>query len=106
MKIETSGQKAVVIPEGRIDIKDSKELKGKAQELLNEGCCEMTVDFSQVTGIDSSGIGVLLLMQKKFQESGGVFKVIKVTSKNIQKIFKMMQIHKVINIEQEDVTSV
>ncbi len=94
------------ITEGRIDLSNSHLLGEKLQVLYDEGFKEITLDFNLVTGIDSSGLGKLLIFQKKLKERGGKLKIINITNEYIRKMFKMIHLYKVIDIENiEDAQS-
>ncbi len=92
---------ALVRAEGRIDVTNSHLIKEKLETLLDEGFKTITLDLSLVTGIDSSGLGKLLLFQKKLKERGGGLRIINITSGYIRKMFNMIHLYKVINIEDE-----
>jgi anti-anti-sigma factor len=49
---------------------------GKARNLLNTVTRSCTVDCAGLTGITSSGLGVLLSTQRRLQESGHSLKLI------------------------------
>jgi anti-sigma B factor antagonist len=97
--IKVSDHEALIIPEGRIDITNSQDLKQKMLELYDEDIKHITLDFTNVTTIDSSGLGKLLLFQKKLKERNGGLKIINITSDYVSKMFKMIHLHKAINIE-------
>ncbi|OEF98399.1 STAS domain-containing protein [Desulfuribacillus alkaliarsenatis] len=101
MEIRKSGSEACLEPTGRIDMSNSHILKEKLLELYNEGFTVITVDFSQVNGIDSSGLGKLLLFQKKLKEKDGELIVKHVKSEYIRKMFEMIHLDKVIRIINE-----
>lgn len=101
MKVERqSDTEATIIPNGRIDITNSNDLKHKLLDLYNDGFNVITIDFTNVTGIDSSGLGKLLLFQKKLKECNGELKIINITSQYVKKMFNMIHLYKVINIEE------
>lgn len=100
MRVEkVSSTKAVVTPSGRIDISNSQDLKQGLLELYDEGVREIVLDFSKVSGIDSSGLGKLLLFQKKLTERRGSIKIVNITNEHVRKLFTMIHLDKVINIE-------
>ncbi len=94
-----SENKVTIKPVGRIDVVNSQTLKQELLNLYNEGINEIVIDFSNITCIDSSGLGKLLLFQKKLKERGGELRIINVTNDYIQNMFKMIHLNKVINIE-------
>ena len=99
MKVEKNGNQAVVIPDGRIDITNSQDLKKKLLEIFDDGYDEIVIDFSNISSIDSSGLGKLLLFHKKLKERGGELRIINVGSDYVKKMFSMIHLNKVINIE-------
>ncbi len=99
MRVKRNGNQAVVIPDGRIDITNSQDLKKKLLDIFDEGFDEIVIDFSNISSIDSSGLGKLLLFHKKLKERGGELRIINVGSDYVKKMFSMIHLNKVINIE-------
>jgi anti-anti-sigma factor len=92
-------EQAVVSPAGGIDFSNSQFLKAELFSLLEAGYRKIIIDFSQVNNIDSSGLGRLLLFQKRVQEKNGVLVIKNVKDKSIQAMFKMIHLDKVIQIK-------
>ena len=99
MKVEKNGNQAVVIPDGRIDITNSQDLKKKLLDIFDEGFEEIVIDFGNISSIDSSGLGKLLLFHKKLKERGGELRIVNVSSDYVKKMFSMIHLNKVIDIE-------
>lgn len=99
MRVEHSDGQAVVFPRGRIDITSSQELKETMDRLVAQGTKKVCLDFGEVTGIDSSGLGKLLLFQKKLQQQQGQLSIRNVASEYVKKIFALVYLNKVITIE-------
>ena len=99
MKIEKHENEACLLPEGRIDISNSQELKQQLLAVYEEGFNQIEIDFSKVTGIDSSGLGKLLLFQKKLKERGGELSIVNINNEYVKKMFTMIHLYKVIKIE-------
>lgn len=97
--IKEGKDNATIIMGGEVDLSNSHLLKETLNMLYEEGFKVVTLDFSQVTGIGSAGLGKLLLFQKRFKERGGGLKIINIKSKHIQKMFNMIQLARVIEIE-------
>ena len=98
-QMKSGDNKVTLKPEGRIDVVNSVTLKQELLNLYNEGINEIIIDFSKITSIDSSGLGKLLLFQKKLKERGGELRIINVTNDYIKNMFKMIHLNKVIKIE-------
>ena len=100
MKVERKNKEtAIIIPQGRIDITNSQDLKQKMLLLYEDDFKYILLDFTNVTAIDSSGLGKLLLFQKKLRERGGELKIINISSDYVRKMFEIIHLYKVINIE-------
>lgn len=103
MRIEKkSDERAVIIPPGKIDITNSHELKMALLKLYDDGCKIIEVDFTNITNIDSSGLGKLLLFQKKLKERQGELKIVNISSEYIRKMFTMIHLYKVIDFEPRE----
>ncbi|MDW7675655.1 MAG: STAS domain-containing protein [Bacillota bacterium] len=90
---------AIIIPDNRIDISNSHELKEALVGLYNKGLNLITIDFINVNRIDSSGLGKILLFQKKLKERGGELTIINVTSEYVKQMFAMIHLNKVIKVK-------
>ncbi|MGF7186307.1 anti-sigma B factor antagonist [Desulfitispora alkaliphila] len=100
MKItRKNNNEATITPDGKIDISNSHELKQNLLTLYDEGVSNITIDFTNVISIDSSGLGKLLLFQKKLKERNGELRVVNITSDYVKKMFTMIHLDKVIKIE-------
>ncbi len=93
-------QMAEVVPGEKIDITNSDDFKSTLLELFDGGYKKIIVDFQNVTGIDSSGLGKILLFQKKLKEVGGELSIVNVKNEYVLKMFKMIHLDKVININE------
>lgn len=100
MDIQVKGKQAIVLVERKIDLSNTKELKEELLELLEQGVTHVILNFQNAEMIDSSGLGKILLFQKRLKESGGNLKIININSDYISKMFKMIHLDKVIDIEE------
>jgi anti-sigma B factor antagonist len=73
LDIERGGTTAhpVVTVRGEIDVATSPRLRTELSALLGRGATEITLDFSGVTFVDSSGLGVLVGALKRLRDGGG-----------------------------------
>jgi len=92
-------EKVVVSPAGEINFDNSQDLKKELLALYNENYNVITVDFSSIESIDSSGLGKLLLFHKKLREKNGKLNIKNVQSDKIRKMFSLIHLDKVIEIE-------
>lgn len=97
-KENINGDRVIVSPVGEIDFTNSQELKDSLLDLYEDGYTEITVDFSEVDSIDSSGLGKLLLFHKKLKEKDSKLNIQNIESEYISNMFEMIHLHKVIEI--------
>lgn len=60
----------VVSPEGEVDIASAPALKGALLDLLGHGYRQFVLDLSQVTHMDSTGLGVLIGFERRLKDEG------------------------------------
>ena len=82
MEIKKHEKGSTVIPDGNVNLVNAEELKQTLLSLYEQGCSEITVDFSNITIMDSAGLGKLLLVQKKLRERGGSLRIVNIKSEN------------------------
>ncbi len=92
---------AIVIAPDRLDTINSADLNNVLSDLHKEGFSRIAIDFSSVVSIDSSALGKLLVLNKKFKEMQGELCIINVTSSNIKKMFQLIHLDKVIAFEEK-----
>ncbi|MEC9490703.1 MAG: STAS domain-containing protein [Halanaerobiales bacterium] len=96
---EIDSSKVVISPQGDIDFSNSQQLKEVLLQVFEQDFKQVILDFSEVESIDSSGLGKLLLFQKKLKEKGGTLIIRNVKSDYIKNMFEMIHLNKVIEIE-------
>ncbi|HEX9505307.1 MAG TPA: STAS domain-containing protein [Acidimicrobiia bacterium] len=90
---EAGGTSATVVIRGEIDVATSPRLRSTITALLAEGVAGLTIDFSGVSFIDSSGLGVLVGALKRVRETpGGSLQVVGATD-FVRKIFEITGLH-------------
>jgi anti-anti-sigma factor len=100
MEVKKENQtQAKLVADKKIDITNSQSLKEELLELIEEGYTELIIDLNQVQSVDSSGLGKLLLIHKRLKERNGKLKIINVNSEYVQKMFSMIHLDKVLDIE-------
>jgi len=100
LEFPSHNQALITLPH-EVNMANSKELKQLLVSALEQGCTDVTLDFSHVTMIDSSGISKMLLFQKKFKERGGGLKIVSVNNAYVKKVFRMLQLDKCIEIQPQ-----
>ncbi len=89
-----------VVPEKNIDITNCDEFKDNLLELIDRGYINMELDFQKVSRVDSSGLGKILLVQKKLRQSQGTMKIRNITDNYVRKLFDMINLSKIVEIEE------
>ncbi len=100
MKSEVKDDTVYLILEEKIDLVNAEDLKEMFMDLLDQGYLDFALDFGKVRMIDSSGLGKILLMQKILQEKEGSLKIINIESEYVKKMFRMVHLSKLVNIEE------
>jgi anti-sigma B factor antagonist len=83
------GDTPMVLVRGEVDVATSPRLRSTLSTLLTHGATSLTLDFSGVSFIDSSGLGVLVGALKRVQEaSDGRVQIVGATE-FVRKIFQI-----------------
>lgn len=70
VSVIASGNRAVIRPNGRFDFNAHREFRGAVDEALqSSGVHEIQVDLSQVAYLDSSALGMLLVLRDKAKQA-------------------------------------
>ena len=88
MRIENNGEKVVAQFIGRLDTVAATKINAEMATLVENADKEITLDFAQLEFISSSGLRLLLTLNKQAKTKGG--KVIIVSANDeIRKVFKI-----------------
>lgn len=85
---------------GSLYVEEAAVLRKKLIELLTQNYKNFIVDIGQIDYIDSSGLGVLVGIQKRALEKGGGV-VIKGLHGTIKELFELTRLTKVFEIQPE-----
>jgi len=77
-----------------IDLNNSKTLKKEIQKIDSNN---IVLDFSEVSYLDSSGIGVLISIHKDLQSKSGSLEIINL-DKKMKELFDMVGLSKLMHI--------
>lgn len=87
---------------GDLDSTNAEETSNRMVALISENVNTLVADFSRLRYINSTGLGALLFVNKKFREAEGVFKVANV-NENVLEIIEiigadqLLEIHKTLD---------
>jgi anti-anti-sigma factor len=90
--ITWNNQDAIVHPAGDVVAALVPELRSALRGALVKGVREMTIDFSRVEMVDSTGLGLLISAHNSMSKAGGKLAVIN-ASEEILDLFRSMRIH-------------
>jgi anti-sigma B factor antagonist len=91
---------AVLSARGEIDYEGSPELQAGIERTIEEGCTRLVLDLSEVTFIDSTGVGVLVGALAKLEEVGGALAVVS-TQDNVLRVFEITGLNRFLAIHDE-----
>jgi anti-sigma B factor antagonist len=69
--IKVSGGQATVILTGKVYVHDASLLRDELLDVIDQGVKDIQVDLSQLTYIDSSGLGTFVTINKRTKEKNG-----------------------------------
>ena len=95
--IENTTESAVIKFEGHLDTSASEMLPEKLAPVMNDAGKQIILDFTKLNYIASSGMRMLLMLNKKAREKGGSV-TIKGMSEDILQIFQMVGFDNIFNI--------
>ena len=99
LKIEKKDMQAdIVVLEiaGRITLgTDSKQLEWALESLIAEGRRKVIFDLSNVTNVDSTGIGIIVMSVGRMKKAGGELRVAG-ASAHVEDVLKMTNVNQIV----------
>jgi anti-sigma B factor antagonist len=95
--VEERGPVKVLSLSGPIDVSRSMELRDLLGELIDGPAARIVLDLSEVTLIDSSGIGVLVTAHRRADSAGARF-ALAGASANVGRVFELTRTNKLLSI--------
>ncbi len=84
----SQGTASVVSVTGEVDVFSAPDLDSELSGLVEAGSPRLVVDLTEVSFLDSTGLGVLVKALKHAREAGGWLHLV-ITSDRIRKIFEI-----------------
>ena len=79
----------VVVVRGEIDVATSPQLRNELNALVARGARDITLEFGDVSFVDSSGLGVLVGTYKRLREEGdGSIRIVG-AQPSVRKVFEI-----------------
>jgi anti-sigma B factor antagonist len=95
IRITASGTTTKVALEGTCDLATAPELKAALQPLLPPEVTDVVIDTSELTFIDSTGLGVILGAMRRLREGAGSLRIAGATG-TVRRILEVTDLDKVI----------
>ncbi len=98
-QLDESGHKLEIgLNLAKFDATITAEFKDTVKGAWRDGITSVTIDFSDVEFIDSSGIGALLSVQKMIGVQGEPLEL-KNAGKNVVDVVELLRLHRVFNVK-------
>ncbi|EHI97973.1 MULTISPECIES: anti-sigma F factor antagonist [unclassified Clostridium] len=96
LKFEKHGNALIVILSGELDHNSAEEVRVRIDDRIDrDNIDKVILNFSEVTFMDSSGIGAVLGRYKKISNKGGKLCIAE-PNKNVNRIFELAGLYKII----------
>lgn len=93
------GERAVVSVAGEVDLETASQLGDHALAALQEVSAHLVLDLTEVTFMDSTGLKVLLTIQRRAELAGGSMSVAG-ASRSVRKIFGLTGLDQAIELHE------
>ena len=97
--IEMDGDWIVIALDGAINFECTDTVKSIFEKVMLEGTLLVRLNLENVPASNSSGIGIILMFYKNLKKRGGTLEV-KGISKNLAEMFRLLNIDKILKIEE------
>ncbi|CUT02550.1 anti-sigma factor antagonist [Candidatus Chrysopegis kryptomonas] len=84
---------AIVKLKGELDVASSIQARDVFKNLIDKGKVNIIIDFSELTFIDSSGLGIIVVAYRSAKEKGGTIKFANVNPR-VKKLFEITRTEK------------
>jgi anti-sigma B factor antagonist len=89
VEISGDGAAPVIVVRGEIDVATSPRLRAELNALVDQGVRDLTLQFGEVSFVDSSGLGVLVGIYKRLREEGdGSIRIVEAQA-SVRKVFEI-----------------
>lgn len=88
---------ATIVLEGDLVASAAEELRPRFKEIVDQGACDLTIDFANAGMIDSLGMGLLIAAHNSVREQGGSVTLINVNDE-IRDLLSTMRLNRHLTI--------
>ncbi|OEH85109.1 hypothetical protein BHU72_05725 [Desulfuribacillus stibiiarsenatis] len=93
---------SIQILEYRVHLHNHMKLKQKLEELIDNGCNHISLDFRHVKYIDCTSIGMILSYHKRLECQNGQIHIVNIQSQHLLEIFSIMKLDEILRLEKSD----
>jgi anti-sigma B factor antagonist len=90
-------QEAVFRPKGELILPECNPTRAKVMKALDDGARQITMDLSEVSFIDSAGLGLLIGLRQTARQRGGDF-VLEGVNDQVLPLFQMTRLNKIFGL--------
>jgi anti-anti-sigma factor len=98
-RIDTEGRWTTVHPAGEIDVAVAGEFGAAIAEALSQDRSgHLATDFSEVTVLDSSGLGVIAVTLRQVRDRGGHLVLVRRLTERVRLVLEITEIDKIVDV--------
>lgn len=97
LSVSQSNGHAILTVSGEVDLSTSPQLDGAVIDAVAQELTHLTIDLSNVSFLDSSGLSVIVKALKRSRDAGAKFDVV-ATNERVLKVFSITGLDTVITI--------
>ncbi len=97
-QIEASDDQITVILRGAVYLEESAMIREELLQYIQDGYKSFRIDMNEVTFIDSSGLGVLVAIQKRAIQHNGAVSIVGLKG-SVLELFELTRLTKVFAID-------
>src|ERR1700704_1980852 len=72
---QADGHARIMRPEGRLDMASAPALRHQMRQLMDSGVAKLVLDMTEVSFVDSSGLGAIISGLKLARQAGGDLRI-------------------------------
>ncbi len=95
----TEGDVQIIFLEGRMDLANSMKTESRLNEMLGEGVLKMIIDFEKLEYLSSSGLRVIIAVEKKLKDRDGKL-VLSNMSPPVENLFNITRLYDLFTIRR------
>ncbi|OEF96520.1 STAS domain-containing protein [Desulfuribacillus alkaliarsenatis] len=99
VQILESGEAIITPQDDKIMLTNAEEFKKALMSVFNQGISRVVIDLQNVHNIDSTGLGKILVFNKRIQEKNGSLTIKNVNNEHVRNLFRILRLPDIVKIE-------